>query len=131
MTCANCGHDAFHADTEPRVCSILDCNCSHFIEATIESQIMPGYQKYLNGIETTKDQVKWVLENLKFTRNFRNEMFVDFFRSKVRKADPETIRRSKQYLVARNHDRYGAFNPTLLEEKAYKQLAIEEWVTQT
>ena len=127
MTCI-CGHEE-HACDLPTVCKTISCNCEKFVESTPENIVIQNWDSYVNQMKHTTDQVKWVLENLKYTRNIKNKKFVDFFRAKIEDADPETVRRTKQYLVQHDYANYGPFNsPKLEQEKAFKQLGIEEWV---
>ena len=127
MTCI-CGHDA-HAWDEPTVCKTLSCKCEKFVQATPENVVIQEWDIYVEQMKHVSDQVRWVLENLKYTRNLENKQFVDFFRSKISDADPETVRRTKQKLVETNKPVYGPFDaPELENQKAFKQLGIEEWV---
>lgn len=127
MTCV-CGH-VDHAWTEPTVCKNLNCKCEKFVQATPDNVIVHEWDKYVLEMKHVTDQVRWVLTNLRYTRNLENKQFVDFFRSKVNDADPETVRRTKQKLVETSPDLYGPFDATELEnQKAFKQLGIEEWV---
>ncbi len=127
MTCV-CGHEK-HAFSEPTVCTVISCYCEKYREATPENPVIHKWTKYVEDFNTVKEKVSWLLENIKFLRNYPNKKFVDWFYSKVDNSkDPETIRRTKQKLVQTDPEAYGPFNPELLTEKAYKQLAIEEAV---
>lgn len=128
MTCV-CGHDK-HAFDEPTVCSTLSCNCEKYIEASEYNPVVQQWDTYVSEMRSVTDKVKWVLTNLKYTRNLNNKQFVDFFRSKVSNSEPETVRRTKQKLVETNYAKYGPFDAIELEQqKQFKQLGIYEWVT--
>lgn len=127
MPCT-CGHND-HAYTEPTVCKDLDCNCEQYIEATPDNPVDPQWKIYVDEMNTTVSKVKWLLQNIKFLRNYPNKLFVDWFRTKVYNADPETVRRSKQKLVEEFPEKYGPFDaPELEMQKQLKQLGIQEWL---
>lgn len=127
MTCI-CGHEK-HAFTEPTVCTDLNCNCENFIEATPENPVPPRWQSTLEEFDTTKAKLIWLLDNIKFLRNYPNKSFVDWYREKIQDVDPETVRRTKQKLVQGNPDRFGLFEaPELEMQKQLKQVGIEEWL---
>ena len=132
MTC-QCGHEN-HAWTEPTVCRNLDCNCTEYREATVQHPIKFGWEKYVRAMDNMEMRLQWILDNLKMTRNYTNNEFIDFFIKTVktnkdgRTPAYETIRRCRQKLVEANPDRYGPFDPTLIEERKYKQVGIESWV---
>ncbi len=123
-----CGHQA-HAWDEPTVCCDPYCKCEKFIEATPENPVPANWIDYVNEFNYIKEKLVWLLENVKFLRNYPNKLFVDWFRAKVQDADPETIRRTKQKLVQENYAKYGPFEaPELEMQKQLKQVGIEEWV---
>ncbi|MGI9229922.1 MAG: hypothetical protein ACR2P9_08700 [Gammaproteobacteria bacterium] len=123
-----CGHED-HAFTEPTVCKDLSCNCEKFIEATPDNPVPPKWQSILEEYDTTKGKLIWLLDNIKFLRNYPNKQFVDWYRQKVQNVDPETVRRTKQKLVQNDSNRYGPFDaPELEMQKQLKQVGIEEWL---
>lgn len=127
MTCI-CGHDK-HAFTEPQVCCDINCKCEKFIEATPQNPVPAKWELTVKQMKTTKHKIAWLLENIKFLRNYPNKLFVDWFRDKVYDGDPETIRRAKQKLVQDNYSKYGPIDAPLLEaQKQLKQIGIEEWI---
>ena len=127
MVCI-CGHFD-HALTDPSVCKNLDCNCEKFIEATPENPVPAKWKDYVDEFKSTTAKIQWLLENVKFLRNYPNKLFVDWFREKVYNADPETIRRTKQKLVEHHPEKYGPFDaPELEMQKQLKQVGIEEWL---
>jgi hypothetical protein len=138
MVCT-CGHDD-HAWDEPTVCKIIDCNCIHYTEATETNIIISKHTEYLQHFQHVKDQISWILDNLKYLRNSKNSDFVDFYfqyvkvytprGQKPKTPDYETIRRVKQLLVSKMPDRYGPYDETITLEKSYKQLAVQEFATQ-
>lgn len=129
MVCI-CGHDD-HAWSEPTVCSDLYCKCEKYVEATPENPVDPKWEQYVLEMNSVKGKVQWLLDNIKFLRNYPNKLFVDWFRTKVYDADPETVRRTKQKLVEDAPGRYGPFEASELEmQKQLKQVGIEEWLTQ-
>jgi hypothetical protein len=88
--------------------------------------------------------MQWVLQNWKWFRNYGNTelvfgwwKFVNGFniynevlsteKRKIIDA-PEGITRTRRLLVEKNPNEFGPFDPTLAEEKAYKQMGIFEWV---
>lgn len=111
------------------VCSNISCTCFNYENADEYNPVIMEWDKYVEEFDTAKEKIRWVLENLKYTRNLKNKKFVDFFRKRITDYDPETIRRTKQKLVETNYERYGPFNAEQFEmEKQFKQLGIEEWV---
>ncbi len=100
--------------------------------------------KYVAEMKKMKDKMGWVLDNWKWFRNYGNTelvlgwwKFVNGFNiynevlsiDKRRAIDPpESITRARRLLVEKDFLRYGTFNPSLAEEKAYKQMGIFEWV---
>ena len=127
MVCV-CGHDK-HAFDEPTVCCDLSCTCEHYLEATPANPVDPKWETYVKEMNTIKGKVSWILDNVKFLRNYPNKLFVDWFRSKVYDADPETVRRTKQKLVETWPDAYGPFIGSEIEmQKQLKQIGIEEWL---
>ena len=127
MVCI-CGHDK-HAFTEPTVCSTLSCKCEKYVEATPENPVPPDWQGTLDEMDTVYNKIAWLLENIKFLRNYDNTLFVDWFRKNVHDAKVETIARTKRKLVENNYARYGPFDASELEmKKQLHQLGIEEWV---
>ena len=133
-----CGHE--HEWSEPQVCKKIDCKCEKYVEATPENIVITKHTAYLQHFEHVKDQVAWILDNLRYLRNSKNRDFVDFYFQyvavytprgrKPRRPDYETIRRTKQDLVAEMPGRYGPFDANVVQEKAVKQVAMEEFVTQ-
>ena len=127
MTCI-CGHDD-HAFTDPTVCKNLSCNCEEFIEATPDNPVPPKWQSTVEEFDTTKAKLIWLLDNIKFLRNYPNKEFVDWYRQKVQNVDPETVRRTKQKLVQGNPGRFGIFEaPELEMQKQLRQVGIKEWL---
>jgi len=90
---------------------------------------MTRYVDYVSCFKSVSGFVKWTLLNLRFTRNFDNKTFVKWIQRTKPNADPETIRRAKQLLVAENHLLYGPLAITVQREKETKQLAMMEFVT--
>ena len=126
MTCV-CGHNE-HAFDEPTVCKDIFCNCEQYLQSAGDDQMIAHWDKYIKEMDDIKKQVRWVLTNLKYTRNLNNDDFVDFFTSKMHCRKYETIRRSKQALARSNKALYGKFEcPELEKEMAFKQLGITEW----
>jgi len=137
MVCT-CGHDK-HAFDEPTVCSDLYCNCVQYVEATEENQVRHDWDKYAQSFNAVKEQLIWLLDNLKFLRNMKNKDLQNFYRKKITfvtkqgkrfEPDSETIRRVKQKLVENDYERFGPFDAEFQNEKNLKQFAIEEWITQ-
>ena len=127
MVCT-CGHEV-HAYTVPTVCKDLDCNCENYLEATPDNPVDPKWKCYVDEFTTTTAKIQWLLQNVKFLRNYPNKLFVDWFRVKVYNSDPETIRRTKQKLVENFPGKYGPFEaPELEMQKQLKQVGIEEWL---
>lgn len=137
MVCI-CGHEN-HADTEPTVCSDIFCKCEKYVEATEENQVRHDWDKYVQSFNAVKEQMIWLLDNLKFLRNMKNKDLQKFYREKIKyvtkkgkrfEPDSETIRRVKQKLVEDYPERFGPFEAKFQIEKNLKQIAIEEWITQ-
>lgn len=138
MVCI-CGHDD-HSWNEPTVCKNIDCKCIKYVEADEKNIVLSRHVIYIRQFESVQKQVAWLLENLKYLRNFKNKDFIDFYFSHIRVFSPrgseprepdyETIRRTRQLLAARMPDTYGPFDPETISERNIKQYAIEEFVTQ-
>jgi len=129
MTCT-CGHEK-HAFTEPTVCSDLNCNCENFVEATPDNPVPAKWKDYVDEMNTLQDKISWLLDNVKFLRNYPNTLFIDWFRAKVKDTSPESIIRAKRKLVELDHARYGPFEaPELEMQKQLKQVGIQEWLVQ-
>lgn len=127
MVCT-CGHQD-HAYTVPTVCKNLFCDCENYLEATPKNPVDPKWQNIIDEFNSTKTKLVWLLDNIKFLRNYPNKSFVDWYRNKVQDVDPETIRRTKQKLVQDNAGRFGPFEaPELEMQKQLKQVGIEEWL---
>ena len=82
MVCI-CNHDK-HAWNEPTVCSDIFCNCEKYVEATQDNIVINQWDKYVEQMNSATKQIRWVLENIKYTRNLDNNHFVKFFRNKIR-----------------------------------------------
>ncbi len=123
-----CGHEA-HAWEDPTVCSNLNCKCEKFIEATPANPVPPNWIDYVNEMNTTKAKIAWLLDNIKYLRNYPNTPFIDWFRKNVKNTEVGTIGRTKRKLVEENPARFGPFDaPELEMQKQLKQVGIEEWV---
>jgi hypothetical protein len=138
-----CGHDDH--DWETKVCVHKGCYCIEFIQAIGDDSVTFKHSKYLSQMEKTENKIRYILTNIKYSRNFPNKQFVFFYwqiantliiNKSITQSiiqgldDPETIRRCKQSLVNKNQELYGPFELTLLEQKEAKQLGIETWLVQ-
>jgi hypothetical protein len=137
MVCICGNHD--HAWDEPTVCKDIDCKCTKYVEATETNIVLSKHVVYLQHFQSVKEQIRWLLVNLKFLRNLRNKNFIDFYFQHIKVYTPkgtpkspdyETVRRCKQLLVAENSELYGPFDPNVTVEKSDKQISMEEFVTQ-
>jgi len=142
MVC-NCGHDDH--DWETKVCMAKGCYCIEFIQATESNPVIFNHSKYITQMEKASDKVRYILTNIKYSRNFSNKQFVFFYwqmaniliinkpltHSMIQGLeDPEVIRRAKQKLVMNNPELYGKFELTAMEEAESKQTGIELWCIQ-
>jgi len=140
MTCI-CGHE--HGFSASPACSNFNCPCPEYREAIGDNSIPPDYQKYIDSLDTTKDKIKWLFDNLPDLIEMRNKYMVfaywqycDGFslynaltpEVKIKATDPETIRRARQ-LLAQEDPKYKSKNDEFNEEKDKKQSAIEEYVS--
>ncbi len=138
MTCT-CGHDD-HSWEEPTVCKNINCKCIKYVQATETNIVLSKHVVYLQHFESVRNQIMWILDNIKYLRNSKNKDFVDFYFEYVkvytpkgtepRQPDYETVRRAKQLLVAQMPDRFGPYDTNVIIEKDHKQIAMEEFVTQ-
>lgn len=127
MVCT-CGHED-HAYTVPTVCKDLNCNCENYLEATPENPVDPKWQSIVDEFNATKEKIVWLLDNIKFLRNYPNTQFVDWYQSKIEHGKPETILRTKRKLVEDNYNKYGPFDaPELEMQKQLAQVGIKEWL---
>ena len=142
MPC-NCGHDDH--DWETKVCLVKGCYCIEFIQAIESNPVIHDHSKYISQMETVSDKIRYILTNIKYSRNFPNKQFVFFYwqicnTMIINKPithgiiysleDPEVIRRSKQKLVNNNKELYGKFELTAIEEAEAKQTGIMMWAIQ-
>jgi len=83
-----------------------------------------------------RNNIKYILDNFPFTRNFDNLSFYKFYEPIINKTvkledcktDPESVRRCKQLLVEKYPDRYGPTDPALIQKKMAKQVKITKMV---
>ena len=83
-----------------------------------------------------RNNIKYILDNFPFTRNFDNLSFYKFYEPIINKTvkledcktDPESVRRCKQLLVEKYPDRYGPTYPALIQKKMAKQVKITKMV---
>lgn len=103
----------------------------------------PDVDRYLGEIEKFVDKMQWVLLNLKYFRNYNNKELVFAWWRDVNHCDlskivvtrdvyfkldlPESIVRAKREWVELDKAKYGPFDPTVEEQKKYKQMAFEEY----
>lgn len=142
MSC-RCGHE--NHDWETKVCLSKGCYCIEFIPTTEENPVIFEHSKYISQMEKIEDKVRYILSNIKYSRNFPNKQFVFFYwqiantliiNKSITQSiihgldDPESISRCKRKLVETNAEIYGPFEPTLIEEKEAKQTGIEMWCIQ-
>ncbi len=133
MTCANCGHSGEdHVFGVVTVCNAkIDCNCIEFLECINFNELPKDYQAYMRGFEKCTEKVRWVLDNVKFTRNMKNKWFIEWYRKYIEPdRDHETISRMRRKLVEIDSTSYGPFEPSLIEQKVIKQYSMMEFVTQ-
>ncbi len=129
MVCT-CGHED-HAYTVPTVCKDLNCNCENYLEATPDNPVPAKWKDYVDEMKTLQEKIAWLLENVKFLRNYDNTKFIDWFRKTVLNKSPESIIRAKRKLVETDYAKYGPFEaPELEMQKQLKQVGIEEWLVQ-
>lgn len=143
MKCNTCNH--YHTTTEPKVCTLLDCNCDPAdFTPYIEKKSFEYYLDVMNSFDTVSQKVRYLLSEFKDFRNYTNKQFIfaywhynDNFCPGMRLDiktyhnlhDPETIRRVRQKLVADNPT-LAPFDEEFITKKTTKQVAIEEWVIQ-
>lgn len=161
LICANCGdpqsnHSTFWDDahtTQLTCCTGKEyaCKCTKFVAINPElPRYLQDIDSYMAKFEHIAERMKWVLENLKWFRNY-SDKFVPFawwyhinhwdcwhepltptIFSKLDAADAITRARRiwREYDRKHNTNMYLEFEPTITEQKQFKQLAIEEFVTQ-
>lgn len=141
MKCYGCDHDETAHDKEKNVCmGDITCPCWKFEGYPTASEI----DRYMAQIELQVDKMKWVLENLKYFRNYNNKELVIAWWRDINHIDltktlltrdlffkldePESITRAHRKCVEMDRQKYGEFEPTLTEQKSFKQFAIEEFM---
>jgi hypothetical protein len=143
LTCI-CGHDKH--DWETHVCLDSSCFCIEFRLALGDGSIILDHVKYIRQIEKVSEKVKYILTNIKYSRNFPHKQFVFFYwrmadtlilnKSVMTESlmnsleDPENITRSRQKLARDFPELYGPFDLTLIEERELKQTAMTMWAIQ-
>ncbi len=142
MLCRKCSHFHVGGDSNPlNVCKDLYCKCQEFEMATEEKPVIPDYQKYLDQLDSTKEKVKYILNEIPELKEASNKEFVlnywflcdhlkDTLTNEIldRLTDPELIRRTKQKLVEEYPSHYGPKKTETIKEKAMKYNAIFDWV---
>ena len=145
--CKNCHH--YHLTDEigisDNVCKTdVGCTCYNFEPDLPDFPQLNEIDRYMQQFDDINGKMKWVLENLKFFRNYNNTEVIfawwkyinhyDAFRM-VLTADlyfkldlPESITRTKRIWVEKDMDKYGPFVPSVTEQKVYKQYAIEQYL---
>ena len=139
IQCINCLHDGSqHADEGYcRVTSPLVCMCMKYSPAP--SLILRDIFHYVKSIEDADKRIQRILTKVPEARNLNNKAFIFFYWNiitdyvvppKVRPllTDPETIRRAKQKVVESNPDKFGAIDPTLIDQKGIKYAAFQEYL---
>ena len=149
MTCADCSHPGNKHDWETKVCTERNCMCTRYVDANGFDSIYNDMKPYLANLNEVSSKEMVLMQNVKYLRNCNNMEFVlmymmlvdgmenkqvleivkQLWKYKGKLTDFETIRRCKQKLVNNFPDLYGPFEAKLIEEKQYKQSALEEWVT--
>ena len=140
MRCDNCNHH--HAETQPHVCTLLQCACDeNSFEAHEEKKSFQYYVSVIEQFETVHEKIKYLLEEIPEFRNYSNKQFVFTYwhynnnfcpgmRLEIpiyqELIDPETIRRCKQKVVEQNP--LLASDEKTKSSKNIKKTAIEEWV---
>ena len=85
--------------------------------------------KYIAEYNTVKSKIQCALSQDNSLREMTNAEFEDWFRANVDpKTNPDTIRRSKQKLVAENHLLYGPVNTETARHRRIKEEATKQWV---
>lgn len=141
--CLKCQHHhKIYNDT--LVCSDQMCFCDKFTNA--EALQLTEHQKVLDQMDKVKDRVAYLLENIPELRNLTNKAFVfaywhynfGFCTGMVLTGDtyyyltdPEIIRRTKQKLVEKDHDKFGPTEELIEKGKEIKYGGIYEWVVMT
>jgi len=140
LFCTNCQH--FHNYYKPSnsyICSESMCFCERFESQGINKA---DYDKIKLELDTIKQKITWILENIPEMRELNNKQFVFAYwhyefnfcpgmildvKTYYHLTDPETIRRVKQKIVE-NHPSYGPTNDEFIIQKGIKKGAIEEWI---
>lgn len=138
VNCTACGGREEDHKEGVCVCTIT-CSCWKFEPPYTN----PDVDRYLENIEKFVDKMQWVLLNLKYFRNYNNKELVFAWWRDINHVDvskmtvsgelyfkldePETITRGKRYWVQQDKEKYGPFEPTVEEQKKYRQFAMEEF----
>ena len=130
-----CGH-AEHYDIGFKACYNASCPCMAFkaqtpedLQQTQEKAAQSELLKYIAEFRTTTDKIKHLLSTREDLRNMRNAEFEDWYRTSVdRNTNPDTIRRSKQKIVASDRERYGPTKSEFIRHKHIREEATKQWV---
>jgi len=85
-----------------------------------------------------RNNIKYILDNFPFTRNFDNLSFYKFYEPIINKTvkledcktDPESVRRCKQLMVQHEPERYGPTDPVLYQKLMENQARTKKMVIQ-
>ena len=136
MKCNNCNHH--HAESEPHVCTLLDCNCDQDSFAPFqETKGIDYYRAVIKKMENTSDRIEYLLKEIPEFRNLNNKervlVYWHYYSGYVVPAsikneltDPETINRSWRKVVEINPI-LGPSNEELIKSKEIKENSIKEW----
>ena len=128
-----CGHTD-HFDHGQHACYYLSCSCVRFEappQKTVQDKAQVDLKRYITQYKTVKERLAFVLGRQPELRNLSTQEFVDWYHNNI---DPdayfETIRRSKQKLVADAPKQYGPTNTDTIRQQYIKQQATQQWVQQ-
>jgi hypothetical protein len=155
-TCAICfhkkqNHSFFNSDTGQQISCCLEfrCRCTGYepLDDTIP-QYLRDIDRYMAQFDHIKYKMQWVLIHIKYFRNFTDKYlpfawwyYINHYNpwhqtltkeiyQKLDSADSITRARRLWYQWDREHgtNNYLPFKMTVSEQKAYKQMAIEEYI---
>lgn len=131
-----CGHGPSDHNGTIGTCFEMVCLCTHFIDAPTqketkiaETEAQAEMLRYVAQYKSTKEKMQHLLLREPPLREMTNAEFEDWYRQHIDpKTNPDTIRRTKQKLVAEDPALYGPSDIDKIRHKHIKAAATRQWL---